>query len=315
MGILKKPIEVFYPGNHTDYRGRKLSVGDRDLNESVRFFNSLPESEREIPFVVGHPSDESVNFGKATKLLIDNGVVKVAECKDLSPEFKAIVNSGELNNISAKLRLPGHPANKSSGVIEFAHIGFFGKSPVALGRLKSASFSRDDSNHEFCFMKSDFDDSELAAEFAAKEAALQERIKELELKEAVFNRRQSVIPEIDKLIASGKLLPAEKEGFISLFCSLPDDLEVAFSANKSISASSFLSQFLNNLKPRIEYRDIMGDFAPEAQFAMEAPKGTAIKKDKQDLYSRAMAYCEKKNLDPKNQADWMRAVEAVGGDD
>lgn len=58
--------------------------------------------------VVAHPADESRPLGFGTKLAMTRGDrVSIVETEAVDPTFRAIVNSGELNRISAKVRLPG----------------------------------------------------------------------------------------------------------------------------------------------------------------------------------------------------------------
>lgn len=237
--VLSKPIELFYPGTHTDFRGKVVTVKRGQLESAVSWFNA---NNQRLPLVVAHPSSEDDNFGKASKLALQGDRVVVAEVENLDRTFEKIVNSGELSKISVKIRLPGHPANKSDG-IEFQHAGFFGKSRVALEKLKEASFSAYN-DLEFWFMdtkkkKVEGSEEEESMESAEEEAAepvtdeekaLEKKKKALaaemaafESEKASFARAREIEPQLEKLVRQGKVLPAEKAGFVALFAAMPLD--------------------------------------------------------------------------------------------
>ena len=122
---LSKPIELFYAGTHTDFRRKVVTVDNSQLESAVSWFNA---NDRRLPLVVGHPDSEDEHFGKASRLALQNGRVVVTEVEDLDPTFKKIVNSGELPGVSVKIRLQGHPDNKSNG-IEFSTRDFLVRVP------------------------------------------------------------------------------------------------------------------------------------------------------------------------------------------
>lgn len=199
------PIALFYPGTHRDYSGKIVEVSRSDLESAVAHFN---QSRSAIPLVVGHPDDEGQSFGTATELAIDDaGVVRATKYAGLDSSFQKIVNSGELPKISVKLRLPGHPKNSHTGV-EFQHIGFFGRSAVALDKLPLAKFSAPNPL-EAEFMPPTHE--ELAAqaeEQAKKEKALADREAAFALKEASFAAQQAVSTKLAPLVAKGQIPPA-----------------------------------------------------------------------------------------------------------
>jgi len=218
-----KPIKIFYPGNHTDYSGRKVPVSKDALVAMVANFNS---SGDRIPLVVGHPETNDEKFGEVTKLEIDNqGRVFAAEFASLSKGFRRIVEKVGAK-ISAKLRLPGHRANKFTGY-ELDHIGFFfGDEEVALDKLPTASFSRDQFT-SYIRMNS-MDEEELKARedaIAAKEAAFA-------AKEAEFAAKAAVAPVVAELVASGHVPPADQETISAIFAKLEGDKDFTASFAK-----------------------------------------------------------------------------------
>jgi hypothetical protein len=220
-----KPIKIFYPGNHTDYSGRKVPVSKAALDAMVSNFNRLTGR---IPLVVGHPATNDESFGYATKLAIDqSGDVSVADYEGLSPAFSAIVNEVGAK-ISVKLRLPGHPVNSTDG-IELDHIGFFfGKQQVALDKLPTASFASD--QHTSYIRIKNMDEEELQA----REEAIAKREAEFAAKEAEFAAKAAVAPVVAELVASGHVPPADSATISAIFARLEgdEDFTASFSAGK-----------------------------------------------------------------------------------
>jgi hypothetical protein len=290
-----------------------------ELKKSVAWFNA---SGQRLPMVVAHPADESNPLGFGTKLAITKGDrVSIVEAEEVDPTFRSIVNSGELSRISAKVRLPGHPDNQSSG-FEFRHVGFFGKSRVAMAQLKEAAFSQQD-DKEFYLMPDDVDDSKREAEFRQKEAEFAARIAELDDREAKlsateaeFKRRQEMEPQIEKWLADGKLLPVEKPQFEALFAALPDELEVSFSAASGevkASARKLLSDFLTNLKPRVLYKEIVTRDVPDDDDRVASFGGMQVSEESDELDKKVCAHCKKNGMDENNPEHYAKALKAVGG--
>jgi hypothetical protein len=220
-----KPITIFYPGNHTDFHGRKVPVTKSDLVSTVENFN---RSGGKIPLVVGHPATNDESFGHVTRLGIDmGGNVSAVQYSGLSAAFQSIVNEVG-GKISAKLRLPGHPANKTDG-IELDHIGFFfGRQQVALDRLPTASFASD--QHTSYIRIKNMDEEELTA----REAAIAAKEAEFAAKEAEFAAKAAVAPVVAELVASGHVPPADQETISAIFAKLEGDKDftASFAAGK-----------------------------------------------------------------------------------
>jgi hypothetical protein len=280
-----------------------VTVDNSQLESAVSWFNA---NDRRLPLVVGHPSSEDDHFGKGSKLALRDGRVVVTEVEDLNPTFGKIVNSGELSKISVKIRLPGHPDNESDG-IEFQHAGFFGKSRVALDKLKEAAFAAPN-DKEFWFMEVNKDEAleQQWREFADKEAEFKAEV-------AAFKRAQAIEPELEKLVREGRVLPAEKSGFVALFAAMPDELEISFAApsgDVKQSGGEFLKSFLGSLKPRVIYGEVSAakpDDAQSANFA--APKGYKVDEDAMGDHSKVLAYCKQHGLDPAR--DYEQAAKKV----
>jgi hypothetical protein len=315
---LAEPIEIACPGVHRSYEGLKVPMSVGDLQSAAAWFNT---SGQRIPLVVGHPADESKPLGFGTKLGMVGDRLVITEAEEVDPTFALIVNSKELNKISAKVRLPGHPKNQSTG-FEFRHVGFFGRSPTAMQQLKEAAFSQQDEG-EFCLMPEDVDDSKREAEFRQKEAEFATRLAELNEREAqiaateaAFQRKKETEPLIGKLLADGKLLPIEKPQIEAMFAALPDELEVSFSAadgEVTKPARKILADFLTGLKPRITYGETDMGEDPDDDDRSASFGGMNVSEESDELDKKIYAHCKKMGMDAENPAHYAKALKAVGG--
>jgi hypothetical protein len=320
---LSEPIELFYAGTHTDFRRKVVTIDNPQLESAVSWFNS---NNQRLPLVVGHPDSEDDHFGKGSKLGLRDGRVVVAEVEDLNPTFAKIVNSGELGRVSVKIRLPGHPANKSKG-IEFQHAGFFGKSRVALDKLKEASFS-EYNDLEFWFMETKKKDEEESPEEEATESLKDEEMEDAELQKkkkklaaemaafenevATFRRAQKIEPVIESWVREGRIPPASKAGLTAVFAALPEDLEISFAAggeDVTKSASEFLAEFVGNIKPTIIYGEVSGmkDSERKATTASFSAPGMAADDDGINLIDRIAA----SGVDVTDTAAFSRALKQL----
>jgi hypothetical protein len=267
-----KPIEIFYDGRHIDYSGRVVPVSREELNRSVAHFN---QSGQKLPLVMRHPVTNDDAFGYATRLAINKaGKVVAVAYEDVSKGAASIINSIGAK-ISAKIRLPGNPANTSNG-IEFDHIGFFPKGEkVALDKLNVAQFK----SAQVSYIKvSGMDEDELRAEqeklakaqadFAKKQAAF-------EAQSAQFAAQSAVAPVVNDLVAKGLITPKDQPGMVDVFTKLamvPSDqfsAEFAAAKNGGNAAVEFLAQAI--AKKAIPYgKDNSQAAKDSAEFAKTA---------------------------------------------
>lgn len=75
-----------------------------------------------------------------------------------------------------------------------------------------------------------------------------ERIEDLANREASFNRRKAIEPELERFVAEGKIDRAEKRWLSDIFAAMRHDWECSFSAHNGKSVYEFLWYFLNHLK-------------------------------------------------------------------
>lgn len=301
--ILAKPIEIFYSGNHIDSQGKKVAVTSAQVEAMVADFN---ESGGRVPLVPGHPSDDNPALGYATKLGLSNGRAIVTEVDELNPAFMAIVNSGELNRVSVKLQLPGHHNNPGKAH-RLKHIGFLGRSRPALDQLRSAQFSSNDG--EIILMA----DEDKSAEFAEREAAFAAREAELEAKMARFAAQAKYEPLVEEWVREGKISPAQKTPWVALFCALPDGDEATFSAADGSKQSlvEFAKSFVNGLPKQIEYGEVSKEEGKKTKTSSFTANGASIGAQSLELHDEAVAFCAANNLDPGDQDQYIKAIEAV----
>lgn len=306
---LTKPIEIFYGGQLSSGNGVALNVSNAELDRMVQVFNA---SGKLLPLVPGHPQDDNPALGQGSKLALRNGRIVLTEVQSIDPAFRSIVNSGELNRVSVKLRLPDHPEN-STGTYEFRHVGFLGRSDPALDQLGDAEFTANP--HEITVMSQAPTATPPDAEFAQREAEFAKREAEFAQREVEFKRAQKIEPELEQLVRDGKLLPGEKAPFVALFSKLPEDLEIEFSkddGSEKLPVGNFLKQFLTALKPRITYGEITKtEAAPATTATFSAPKGFSVSNESQEAHSKAIAYCQANGLNSGNPTDLVKAYRAT----
>lgn len=287
-----KTLEILSTGLKFPQKGGKIEFSPEDLGAIAAAFNL---AGRPVPFVPGHPEDDEPELGKAIKLAARSGKLLVTQYDDVDPKFAAIVNSGELNRISVKLRLPSHPENKT-GTYELRHIGFLGRSQPADEGISEASFSANE-NEVVLFMavketkKEEVKDPKSTApeienvelkkedksapiaspapvdvELAKRVAELELQSAELKHREIVFSKAQEIEPVLQQLVANGQIHADQKAPFVAVFSQLPlDDMQIQFKAGgetQQEKPQDFLLRFLKGLPKQIEYAELAGGPLP-----------------------------------------------------
>ncbi len=82
--------------------------------------------------------------------------------------------------------------------------------------------------------------------------SLAERYTELQKREAAFERRKAIEPELKKFVEKGNITLAQKSAFSDIFAAIPDDLELSFLACDGKGVYEFLWYFLNHLNSPTE---------------------------------------------------------------
>jgi hypothetical protein len=287
MPRLAKPIEIFYPGKHTASDGRKLDF-------SASKVAAWAAAGQRVPLVPGHPKDDQPVMGYATAIEFKNNRLRITEVDDgIDPTFRAIVNSGQLNRVSIKLR------PTSNGDWELGHVGFLGTSAPSLEGLAIAEFSK--SGEIFIMAK------ETDLEFAQRELELADREAEFEAQKAAFAAVQKWSPKVAKLVAEGKILPVEEAPLMACFARLDGGDWIEFSRDgkdESANPAEFIANLLSRASARVTYGEVSGSTKKLASVAAFSADGS-VDGDQADLLQRVMA----SGVDVNDAAAFSRALQ------
>lgn len=156
-------------------------------------------------------------------------------------------------------------------------------------------------------------DEDKSAEFAEREAAFAAREAELEAKMARFAAQAKYEPLVEEWVREGKISPAQKTPWVALFCALPDGDEATFSAADGSKQSlvEFAKSFVNGLPKQIEYGEVSKEEGKKTKTSSFTANGASIGAQSLELYDEAVAFCAANNLDPGDQDQYIKAIEAV----
>lgn len=324
-----EPLEIFKPGTFESMEGQTLNFTAEDVAATVAAYDP---ALHKAPFVIGHPKTDDPAYGWAASLsLSDDGVV-LAEPEQVHAEFAEGVNNGNYPKISTSFWPPEHSANPVPGVWYPRHIGFLGGAAPAVKGLRPASFSSDDDGvvtvsfsetlqpnleRDMSTNKNLDKDKQKEASFAERETALAAREAEIAAREAKVaeQARAAKTAEIasfaEGLVSEGKLLPAEKEGVVSLLQGMAEEQVVSFAEGAGTvekSGPEFLREFLTALPERVDFAERsapVDEQAVTASFA--APRGYTVDGSQVELHNKITAYAE------KHSVTYAQAAQAVGG--
>lgn len=160
---LRKLLEIFRAGRHTDMAGRSLEFSESHLQASAEAYD--PQLH-EAPITVGHPEHNKPAYGWIKALEYADGKLQ-AEPHQVEPQFAEMVNAGRFKKRSASFYPPNHPSNPKPGVYYLKHVGFLGAAAPGVKGLKDAAFAAgDDQCIEVEFSESAFADSFLPRSIA-----------------------------------------------------------------------------------------------------------------------------------------------------
>ena len=142
------------------------------------------------------------------------------------------------------------------------------------------------------------------ADLAALEASLKKRQVALDQAEAARLRREHA-DFVEKIAAEGKILPRQKEGWVSLMSLLGPEQTFNFTSKDSKdgvasegAALDFVKDALESLPPRIRYDEFAkaeGDAGGNV-VSFKAPAGAQVEKSSLDFHQKIEAYAKKHNL-------------------
>ncbi|BEH14263.1 prolipoprotein diacylglyceryl transferase [Marinobacter shengliensis] len=151
---------------------------------------------------------------------------------------------------------------------------------------------------------------EEAADFAARESALEAREQALAKKEAQA-RKDDIASFAEQLVKEGKVLPAEKEALVAFMAAQDEDVEVCFASNDGEvkkPANTWFRDFLTGLPQRVDFSERGADTEEAVSTAsFAAPAGYSVDPERLALHQKAQAY------QAEHKCDYNTALSAVGG--
>jgi len=162
------------------------------------------------------------------------------------------------------------------------------------------------------------DNSQAAADFAAREndlaareAALQAREQQaavLEQQTQAASRTAEFASFAEQLITTGKLLPREKDALVAFMAHIPADSVVSFAAEDgemtTPNSKAWFQGFMQSLPARVPYGESgAADNTASASFA--APAGYQVNPERLELHNKALAY------QAQHKCDYSTAINAV----
>jgi hypothetical protein len=149
-----------------------------------------------------------------------------------------------------------------------------------------------------------------AADFAARESALEAREQALAQKEARA-RKEDIASFAEQLVKDGRVLPAEKDALVEFMAAQDEDIEVCFSSSDGEvkkPATTWFRDFLKGLPPRVDFNERGSDTTePTSAASFAAPTGYSVDPDRLALHQKAQAY------QAEHKCDYNTAIAAVGG--
>lgn len=280
---LKRWVEIFRAGKHTDSQGRERTWTKDDLDKMV---NSYNPANHEAPVVVGHPKSNAPAYGWVEELKLSGSKI-MAAFKQVEPAFAQLVEAGRFKKRSISVYPDG----------TLRHVGFLGAVPPAIQGLKDIDFNEEDNCHDYEQpiqeenkmtleeLKKELEKEQKKTAAALKQAADFKQVaetattnfEELETK----GNKQSIDRFIDEGIKNGKILPAWKDqGLGDFMLNLEGDSgEYEFSEGKKQTPVTWFREFLEGFAAHPLFKSMVkqdedkdqgdADFKEEEKVAQE----------------------------------------------
>lgn len=166
-------------------------------------------------------------------------------------------------------------------------------------------------------VETDMPDTKQAADFAEREAGLNTRQSQVEVREKAIADRETAARRTDaasfaeQLVADGKLLPRHKDPVVELLMALPLDQPLEFAeggAQVKKPGGDVLRELLGSLPKQVDFAEKSGADLEAGAGAVNfaAPAGTVVSAKGAEDYARAKAY----QANHPNTS-WIDAVQAV----
>lgn len=258
-------LEVF----RADTRASR-GITSTDIAELADAYNA---DENPVAAVIGHPKDDTPAHGVIAAFRAEGNKL-FATLKDVSDELVDSIKSSKIINRSMAFFGKDHEANPTPGKLAPRHLGFLGGAAPGIPGMsslkKALSFSAEDDiivvdgapsdaiifeaatpvvsvQEEQRSMSEVKTQEQLDAEFKAREDAIAAREKAAEEREKEFAaaaekaHNDAAAARVDSLVSSGKVLPADRDDLVKVFCALKGD-ELEFSATDKSSAGDKLAK-------------------------------------------------------------------------
>jgi len=309
-------IEIFAAGTRTADDGTVHTITEADLAASAAAYDP---AVHEAPHTVGHPKHNAPAYGWVGRLAVQGGVLRIAEHKQVEPQFAELVASGRVKKRSTSFYHPQDPSNPKPGTWYVRHVAWLGAQPPAVKGLKDVNFSEDDAGGAVSFsepvtaqpstqepddmskeLQAQLDEAnaKLAAEKAAREKAEADakeagkKAEAAETKSASFaeraraDRTAGFVSFAEAQVEAGKLLPKDQAMAVATLEALADAKPVEFSEGDTttkVTPVAWFQGLFSGAKPVVNF----GEFAG-GKVASEA--GAAKGKSDAEIDKAAQAY-------------------------
>jgi hypothetical protein len=285
-------LEVF----RADTRASR-GITSTDIADLAAAYNA---DENPVAAVIGHPKDDTPAHGVISAFRAEGNKL-FATLKDVSEELVDSIKSSKIINRSMAFFGKDHEANPTPGKLAPRHLGFLGGSAPGIPGMsslkKALSFSAEDdiiiadgapsdaiifeaatpvvSVQEEQKLMSEKTQEQLDAEFKAREDAIAERERQAEEREKQFAadaekaHNAAAAARVDSLVATGKVLPANRDDLVKVFSALKGD-ELEFSADDKSTAGDKLAKIFAAGPDLV---DVSGKkLSPDQKFSADKPK-------------------------------------------
>ena len=263
-------VEIFKVGRHKPMTGDVLNFLDSDLEQIAENYDA---ESQPAPVVVGHPKTDAPAYGWVSGLRVD-GDKLVADFSDIDPSFAQLVKDKRYRKISASFWTPTAPNNPTPGHYALKHVGFLGAAAPAASGLKEAEFKATDQG-VIAFGEDDIAD--LPESYQRNIARHQHEI------------------AIEKLIASGRVLPMNKGQLLDFVSSVDDGSAVSFSDGESKGKAEWILSYLAGQPEVVSFGEMGIDREAPAAPA-NIPHGFAVDPDRHALHSNANALAQSEGI-------------------
>ena len=134
-----RTIHIFRAGTFNDTSNRCISFSESDLDVAAAAYNSQQKKGYNAPLCLGHPFNDSPQYGQTNALISRNGNLYATVTP--GSDLVSLVRNRNYSKVSAAFYQPDHSQNPVKGAWTLKHIGFLGAMPPAVKGLESFEFS------------------------------------------------------------------------------------------------------------------------------------------------------------------------------